>query len=66
MWEFGKLIGAVWGFCCSAWRLVFAKTKYRNCDVGHVCGVIPFSLSWRIPPWLACLHVAWCKLYSIT
>jgi hypothetical protein len=50
MWEFGKLIGAVWGFCCSAWRLVFVKTKYRNCDVGHVCGVMLFSFmaGWRV------------------
>jgi hypothetical protein len=62
MWAFGKLIGAEWGFCCSAWRLVFAKTKYRNCDVGHVGGVIPFFLHGG----LACFYAAWCKLYSIT
>jgi len=56
MWEFDKLIGAVWGFRCSAWRLVFAKTKYRNCDGGHVCGVIPFSLYGG----LTCWNAAWC------
>lgn len=54
------------GFCCSAWCLVFAKTKYRNCDVGHVCGVMLFFFFMADTQRLACLDAAWCKLYNIT